>query len=300
MPQIFAKPSLNIQQQIDLLQGRGMIFEDMVSARRALTYISYYRLRAYWHYFEEDVGIDVHRFKDATTFGKVLDLYNYDRQLRLLIIDAIERIEVAARGSWAHHIALIYGSHGYIDPNLYGDELQFAKNLTQLSEEVERSHDAFIAHYKTKYGEPKLPPVWMVAEVMSFGLLSKFVSSISVRSSRQAIARPFGLDEKVFRSFMHHLGTVRNICAHHGRLWNRRLTITMIQPALPSALAASINKGAERQIYNTLVIMAHCMHAIAPTSSWVADVANFLKSHPNGDVTSMGAPKDWASLPIWI
>ncbi len=300
MPQTFSKPELNISQQIDLLEERGMIFEDAESAKQALTHISYYRLRAYWHYFEQDPDSGEHQFKDGTTLDNVLELYNYDRQLRLLIIDAIERIEVAARGSWAYHIAIVYGAHGYSEPNLYKDVGQFAKNLTQLSEEVERSHDAFITHYNTKYGDPPLPPVWMVAEVMSFGLLSKFISSLSVRSSRQAIARPFGMDERIFKSFMHHLGMVRNICAHHGRLWNRRLTVTVRQPTQPPTLAGSLNNASERQIYNTLVIIAHCMKIIEPASDWVADVKKLITENPTGDVASMGAPDGWEELPVWL
>ena len=89
-----------------------------------------------------------------------------------------------------------------------------------MSDEIERSRDTFIDHYRRKYLDPKLPPIWMVAEIMSLGQLSKWMGNLKLRTDRSAIAKPYGLDESVLVSLAHHLTYVRNICAHHGRLWN--------------------------------------------------------------------------------
>lgn len=299
MTTLFQKPALSIQDQIALLQQRGLIITDHPLAVHSLSHISYYRLRAYWYYFEIDPANGQHAMQPGTTLEQVLKLYDFDRKLRLLINDGVERIEVAARGSWAHHVAMVYGSHGYTEAQHYSNAAQFQRNMNQLRDEVDRSHDTFIEHYNVKYGDPPLPPVWMTAEVMSFGLLSKFIGSMATKASRQAIARPLGLDERIFTSFLHHLGMVRNVCAHHGRLWNRKLTVTVSLPQNPPELASSINAAASRRIYNTLVIMIHMMRRIAPASDWERRVIELLESHPTGDVTAMGAPQDWENKPIW-
>ncbi len=276
-----------------------MVIADHGLAQHCLAHISYYRLRAYWYYFEIDPDDGTHRLREGTTLEQVLSLYDFDRKLRLLINDGLERIEVATRGSWAFYLAMVHGPHGYIDPQHYSNKDQFDKNSIQLQSEVERSHDTFIEHYNTKYGDPPLPPVWMAAEVMSFGLLSKFISSMAAKASRQAIARPMGLDERVFTSVLHHLGMVRNVCAHHGRLWNRRLTVTVKLPQNPSDLASSINPNAPRRIYNTLAIMVHLMRRVAPSSDWPERLLELLHTHPTDDLNAMGAPEGWQSLPVW-
>lgn len=295
----FSKPSLSISNQVALLEQRGMIIADHPVAEHALTHISYYRLRAYWYYFEIDPKNPAHILRQGTTFEAVLALYEFDRHLRLIINDAVERIEVAARGSWAHYLAMISGPHGYLDRNLYPQDPRYQKNLTQLQEEIGRSHDTFIAHYNGTYSHPPLPPVWMAAEVMSFGLLSKWISLLDSRTYRQAIARPLGLNEKVFSSFLHHLATVRNVCAHHGRLWNKRLTVTVKLPTAPADLAAAINVNAPRQVYNTLALMVFMMKRIAPTADWPRRLITLLESHPTGDLAAMGFPQNWEQMALW-
>jgi len=299
MPATFNKPALSISDQIDLLENRGLVLADRDLAKRCLHHISYYRLRAYWYYFEINPTSGSHQIRPGTTLEEIVALYDFDRKLRLLINDGIERIEVAARGSWSYHMAMVTGPHGYLDEWHYSNPDQFARNLSQISDEVARSHDTFIEHYNTKYGDPELPPVWMAAEVMSFGLLSKFISSLGARASRQAIARPLGLDERVFTSVMHHLGMVRNVCAHHGRLWNRRLTVTVTLPQNPPALAQSMNQAAPRKIYNTLAIMTHLMRNVAGTTDWKTRLLQLLADNPTGDYSAMGAPDGWQDLPIW-
>lgn len=299
MARHFTKPSLSISDQLSLMEARGLIVTDRAAAEHALTHISYYRLRAYWYYFEVDPTNPAHALKPGTTLDHVLALYDFDRRLRLLINDGVERIEVAARGSWAHHLAMAYGPHGYLDPTLYSPSHRYARNMTQLQDEVDRSHDSFIAHYKTTYGNPPLPPVWMAAEVMSFGLLSKWIGTLARKRDRQAIARQMGLSERVLTSFLHHLATVRNICAHHGRLWNRRLTVTTIMPSSPPDLATAMNASASRQIYTTLTIMLHVMAIIAPASDWRNRLIDLIEGHPTGDFTAMGFPVIWRTHTLW-
>src|SRR3546814_12949537 len=112
-------------------------------------------------------------------------------------MDAVERIEVSLHSTWAHHLAIRYGPQGYLDPTLYHRADFYAKAFTSLMEEVDRSKDTFIIHYRQKYDEPTHPPIWMTAEVMSLGQLSKWLGNLKLRSDRQAIAKPYGLDEKV-------------------------------------------------------------------------------------------------------
>jgi abortive infection bacteriophage resistance protein len=246
MARKFSKPQLSIKDQIKLLQSRGMIFDDMVHAEHCLQHISYYRLRAYAIYFESDPNPSVHGFVRGTTFDQIMALYNFDRHLRLTLLDAIERIEIAVRGSWAHHMAMKYGPHGYLRASIYKSRKLYAGNRGVLEGEIKRSHDDFIEHYRQKYDDPKLPPIWMISEVVSLGQLSKWQTSLKERSDVVAIAQPFLLHYDVYLAFVHHLATIRNVCAHHGRLWNKKFTVVPKIPRKPQGLGASVNAAMPR------------------------------------------------------
>ena len=296
---IYSKPSKSIAEQIALLESRGLRIADHASAERALSFISYYRLRAYWLYFEADLSNGLRRLRPGTSLKQVLALYEFDRELRLIVLDAIERIEVAARGSWAHQLAMRHGSHGYLKPSLYPDRSQFDANYRALLDEVTRSHDSFIVHYKRTYDEPLMPPVWMSAELMSFGLLSKWQGALGAAADRKGIARPLGLSDKTYFSFIHHLTNIRNVCAHHGRLWNRLFAVRPVLPSQPSNLAASLVQNAEPALYNTLTIMIFVLTRIDPDQGLGRRLAALLMRHPTNDLGAMGFPEDWQRRDIW-
>ena len=277
-----------------------MVVADRAKAEHFLQQISYYRLRAYWLFYEVPPAVTGdHSFRHGTTFNDVIDLYVFDRRLRLLVLDAIERIEVSLRGAWAHHLAMKYGSHGYADPTHYGDILHFAHEITHLQREINRSKETFIDHYRKKYNDPVLPPVWMTAELISLGNLSKSITLLKTRADRQAIAKIYGIDEKFLISFVHHITYVRNVCAHHARLWNKSFTITMSLPRFPTELAASINPYAPRQLYNALATMAYLLEIVAPNSTWKHALAGLFQDHQRVPAAPMGFPTNWQSLPVW-
>lgn len=296
----FEKPAVSVPDQIELLKRRGMIVGDEAQAQHYLNFISYYRLRAYWLPFEVPAANNGdYAFRDGTTFEDVLTLYIFDRELRLLVLDAIERVEVALRAQWAHHMAMSHGPHGYLEQGHYSVIRHHAKDVTDLEKEFNRSDDAFAIHYRDKYDSPKLPPVWMAAEVMSFGLLSKFYSNLKTRADRKAIADPFTLDEAVVTSFAHHISTVRNICAHHGRLWNKRFTVTMTVPKYPAKLPVAMRDADPRYLHNTLVMLDYLLALIAPDNEWKQRLVALIDGCPLADPASMGFPADWRARAVW-
>jgi len=293
----FTKPALSIPDQITLLESRGMAIPDKVKAEHYLLHISYYRLRAYWLTLEQ--GTPDHKFKAGVSLDDAIELYVFDRQLRLHIMDAIERVEISLRGAWAYHLATTRGPHGYVDPTIYDRADYFANGLTALVNEVAISKDTFIEHYRTKYGDPPQPPIWMTAEILTLGALSKWLHNLKLRSDRNAIARPYGIDERILVSAAHHLANIRNICAHHGRLWNRSFTVTMRTPNSPANLANSMNPAAPRKLYNSVVFLAYMMEIVAPGTRWKAELIKHVKSCALAPPSAMGFPNGWENFPMW-
>jgi abortive infection bacteriophage resistance protein len=295
----YTKPPLAIDEQLDLLISRGMVIPDRARASRYLSHISYFRLRGYWIPFEKKGNGPGHVFQDGTTFDAVLDLYVFDRKFRLLVLEAIERVEVSFRAHFANELGVRYGSHFYLDGAYFRSAFTHKKLIDSLQEEINRSKETFIEHYRNTYDQPPSPPIWATSEVMSFGQLSTWYKNIKARSDRNLIAKIYGVDETILQSFMHHLTFIRNITAHHGRLWNRRMTITMTMPKRPAALAAMLNPAADRYVGNTVIVLGYFLKLISPGTSWPERMRQLIESSPSIKPAAMGFRESWQDLPLW-
>jgi len=295
----YTKLPLPIENQIDLLISRGMVIPDWDRAFRYLSHISYFRLRGYWIPFETpDNGKD-HHFKEGTSFDDVLDLYIFDRKFRLLMLEAIERVEISFRAHFANELGVCYGSHFYLDGKYIHSTRIHSGLIASLQTEIDRSTELFIAHYKKTYDNPPLPPVWAAAEVMSFGQLSLWFKNLKTRSDRNRVGKPYGIDEIILQSFMHHLTFIRNITAHHGRLWNRRMTITMKLPKRPKALAVMFNSKTDRYIANTVIMLGYFLKLISPGTTWPERMRNLIQDASGIRPAAMGFHENWKDLSLW-
>lgn len=291
----FPKLPKSYADQVALLASRGMTIRDKKRAEFYLQHLNYYRLAAYWLPFEANHS--THDFVPNTNFETVLKLYVFDRELRLLILDAIERLEVSVRAQWAYQMAHKYGVHSHLDVNLANNAKHWNDNYGKLLSEIKRSSETFIKHLKSKYNEA-LPPIWACSEIMSFGLLSRWYDNLKPMPTRTAIASVYGLDENILRSWLQHLAVVRNTCAHHSRLWNREFAITpKIPRTKPKVLAAQLLPNS-RKIYNSLVILLYCIDIIAPHHHWRIRLKKLLQKNRKF-LPQMGFPRDWRQLPIW-
>ncbi|HET9765491.1 MAG TPA: Abi family protein, partial [Thermoanaerobaculia bacterium] len=134
--------------------------------------------------------------------------------------------------------------------------------------------------------------------VMSLGQLSRWYNSLLPMPTRRVIARAFEFDEKVLERLLHHLTTVRNVCAHHGRLWNREFTVIPQLPrSKPFGLNAQLVPGS-RRLYNTLVLLVQALSVVSPGNHWRDRLLDLCSKH-RADYTVMGFPAGWESMPIW-
>lgn len=287
----------SVSYQVALLQSRGMLIPDQQEAEHYLLHLNYYRLSGYWLPFEADHT--THQFETGVSFSDVINLYAFDREIRLLLLDAIERLEVSVRTQWAYHLSLNSGSHAFIQSGLASKCSEHIGSMNKLVSEVNRSREGFIKHYKKRYTEPDVPPIWVSCEVMSLGQLSRWYQNLKPFKLRHAITKTYGLDDKVLESLLHHISYVRNLCAHHSRVWNREFTITLELPRTkPKELVSNFNKTEDRKLYNTLVMLAYMLDIISPGHHWKTRLFDLIHRH-QPDIPSMGIPTGWEALPLW-
>lgn len=307
----YTKVWLSYDQQANLLlEERGLI-ADREFLIRHLKEIGYYRLSGYWYIFKRcnipgtnDPGDE--SFVEGTTFEKIWDLYIFDRQLRLITLDAIERVEIYFRTQLAYELAEETGIFGYLDSaNLphfkkdgYYDFIKHCKN------EYKRSREPFVLHFKKKYGDAEsMPPYWVMVNIMDFGTMLRLYKGASIKV-RNRIANEVGVSARVLESWLITLNTVRNICAHHGRLWNRGLGT---RPVIPT-----IKKYPEwhepfsiryDNLLGILTILSFLLEHVAPDTSWRTKLFDLLKTRSVDELNRMGFTKGWKESPLlksWV
>ena len=302
----YEKPPLTLEQQADQLIGRGMEADRDILIER-LRVVSYYRLSGYWYPFREpdpsNRGSKLDRFVEGTSFDSVWDRYVFDRHLRLLVMDAIERIEVATRTAIAYHHSHAHGPFGYADdrstmPRMKSD--RHRKLLDSIQTERNRSRELFIEHFETKYGDSHGDlPAWMAIEIMSFGGMLTMYRGCPAEVQK-AIADQFRVPDVIFDSWLGAIHVTRNICAHHGRLWNRVLGV---KPKIPRAKKfpdwhEPVSVTGDR-VFGLLTVCKHCMNIAAPQSSWAESLRILLEKHPAIPTSKMGYPAGWQESPMW-
>lgn len=295
----YNKPAVSIANQILKLQGRGLSIPDVNVATRYLSNISYYRLRAYTYPFQNNTT-ENQPFVGNVSIEDIMTLYTFDRRLRLLIFDAVERIEIALRTQIIYQWAMTHGSHWHLEQNLYKDSSKFIRHLSSLQKEIDRCNETFIEHYFQKYTQPTEPPAWMSLEVTSIGLLSLLFQNLKSCPEKKAVTHHFGLlSNDILENWIHNFCNIRNICAHHGRLWNRRISIHLNIPkktALPFITNKNINPY---KLYATLVAMVYCMEIINPESNFKTALLALLEECPGAQLKEIGFPKNWKEESFW-
>jgi abortive infection bacteriophage resistance protein len=293
----YIKPPLTFEQQAQKLIERGLV-ADADELIKRLCVVNYYRLSAYLYPFRRPDD----SYKPNTTLAMVWNHYTFDRQLRLIVIDAVERVEVAVRTQLVYLFSHRYGSFGYADHSHFPklDQARFSLWLQEMDSESSRSREIFTEHFKNKYGDVhKRLPLWMLAEIMSFGRMLTFFNGVD-DELRRTIARRYGIEDRLLQSWLGALNVVRNICAHHGRLWNRELGYKIFIPRKQKypQWHIPIEIGNDH-MFAVLTILRYLLKYVAPTSHWHERLRELFGKYPNVPMRWMGFPDHWEQSPLW-
>lgn len=235
------KPWKSFTEQVDLLEERGMVFRDKHKAEEALKRIGYYRLSGYWYPFRQFLPLPQPKtqtskrsdyFVIGTQFDDVVALYQFDNQIKLLALEAIQHIEIAMRVQISHVLGevspIAHLEQGYFAPDFelenwwvkyYGLFNRHLSSDKKANNETHGQAVGFVLHNKQKYGSL---PIWVACELWDFGALSQLFSGL-LPSYQTSIATQFGLSAKQLASHLRTFNFVRNVAAHHDRLWNKHI-----------------------------------------------------------------------------
>lgn len=286
---VYAKPAKTPVELLEHLESRSLVIPDRDACLHALNYVGYYRLLIYMRPLQTLPG---KMFKSGTTFDDVLALYNFDRELRLLCMDAIEKIEVALRAAIINTLAVAHGPHFHTDATHFTRQSDFSDFIKT----AQSAKYLAITHYARRYDAPSIAPIWALAEAITFGVLSRLYSSLTL-PNRKVVAKQFRYDEEVLVSWFRSLNTLRNMCAHHNRLWNANLAVDA--PKVAKVLKPVFGDD-NRTFHARAVVIVALMAVIDPASTWKRQFKALLARYPSADAVAMGFPDKWQEASFWL
>ena len=278
----YPKGWLDYDSQVERLRERGLEIADVEFAKQFLAYSNYYRFTGYCLRFQRKNQAGERVFLPGVTFSNIVDLYNIDKSLRDCISDALEAVEISFRAAVAYHFAESHGAFGHTIKDNF--DRRFTAPRTDatgrtvpslydewhdgLVSETKRSNELFVKHFEKKYTQFPDLPIWTALEICSFGTLSKMFQNM-LRLDMKPIAARYSLQATILDSCMHSFVYVRNICAHHSRLWDKMFSIS---PQLPPGNKWNVVRSANNKVYATAMLLnwmlAHDSFGEAMHAEW--------------------------------
>ena len=319
----YSKPHLTLDQQLQLLADRGLEIDDWELRKTDLANIGYYRLAAYLYPFRRlkpseqrttEWNFRFDQFEGGARFEDAIALYDFDCRLRRLFFDGLEKLEVSLRSQIANvagevdtHIHL---RRNQLDPRECGKRPRGSNRdsyqlwFSKYREQLERaSGEDFVKHHKARYGEAL--PIWVVMKIIDFGSVTYLFRFLPV-NTKNAIARKYGVTQgTIFASWLRSFNYIRNLVAHHSRVWNRMI---VIRPRIPgeSALGPEVHHLAQSQsnkVYPLAALLAYALVSLDPLSGWKQQAVDVFDGFPDlaklSLESSMDFPSDWRSLKLW-
>lgn len=323
----YVKPWLSVDEQIERLVGHGIQVEDRDRATSILTSIGYYRLTGYLYPFRKsEQYIDeggrprmrvLSGYRPGTSLRHAEEIIHFDRRLRMLVMDGVERIEVAVRMRIGHVLGRT-SAFAHEDPDCFTEAFTLQSTdtrspapskhvqwLQRVNDRKASSDEQFVEHFRQKYDDRV--PVWALTEILELGHLSVLYRGMNQKDAEE-IAAAFGVPtKKLMASWIASLNYVRNAAAHHARLFNRKLQNAPSRPKrgqIPSLDHLRDEQTAKGVFgtYNALAVIAHLLSWIDTDAEWATQLVALLQEFPVSHaltIESMGAPQGWGALDLW-
>ena len=260
--------------------------------------VGYYRLTGYmFHLQSRDGG---HRFLEGACFDDVIGLYHFDKQLRGIIAGYLERIEICLRAKLTDAYSASHGFFWYSLGELYDDQDIFSMIQGEIAEAIKDPKEQFLKKFKLRYTSEPIPPSNMALETLSLGKLARLYKGLKNKDGKQEIASEFDLPSKILTSWLIYLTHVRNICAHHARLWNRKVTVNM--PIFPSREKYRFKgenfEDSNTTLYGIISMINRLLAAFNPENTFTDKIERLI-AESKVDCALMGFPADWKETANW-
>ena len=239
-----------------------------------------------------------HQYKEETTFQQVLNLYRFDKKLRMFLLNEIEKVEIAIRRAIMNIPVQITGDIYWLTNSVhFANQRTFQDTKNTIDKEYAKSTEEFIKHFKNCYCDP-YPPSWILGELLTMGNVNMVFRNLKADKIRKCISHYFGLQPIVLESWITSLTLLRNACCHHSRVWNK---VSSIMPVSPRRIAHSwiTQPSNPQRVYFTICIIKYFLDIISPNNDMLVKMQTLFSNYPEINLAALGFPNGWESEPLW-
>ena len=291
---MITKEFKTIDEQIEILQSRGLTIDNLEQAKIFLQQNNYYRISGYSLTLRKD---DI--FSPKATFQNIIDIYQFDQEFRHIILKHIETIEVQIKSIYAYEFSKIYGPLGYLNPEYFTNpkKHQEIMDKANLQKQHRLAHEAYLKHFITDLHQEI--PLWAFVDLLTISDIS-FLYSISKTPIKETIAQHFDLfmnrGPEILGQFMHSMTIIRNLCAHGSRIYNRLFEQKPSLNKKEQALLRFNDNGTmdNAHFFGFFLIMKRLL----PSDNYISlknEVLELSKKYPFVRLNYYGFPKEWNS-----
>ncbi|MCF7920487.1 MAG: Abi family protein [Candidatus Cloacimonetes bacterium] len=293
----FTKPPLSFEEQAQLLINRGLN-ADKSNLIKTLKEVNYYHLSGYLYPYKMGGS---ENFFPETSLKKIKEIMDFDNELKLIVFKSISILERWIRTNLVYNFTIHYKdpfaytkySSYPLQPHYKIDEF-----LDHLRNEMNNSREVFVQRYKTKYYQENYLPAWMAAEIMSMGTMNRFYQLMD-RRLKLSTVNIFKVKEIVFHSWLNSIRDLRNICAHHSRLWNRDLSIIPKIPKNNSDWNQYYGRN-NKKLFIIFSVIMYMLNQINCNTTLKDDLHNLFVEYRNIKLIKMDFPQNWKHYNFWI
>lgn len=313
------KPHLSLEEQVDRLVERGLLVDNIDTAKKALGRYNYYRLRGYFHVFleqeiqsETQVQSRVNKFLPETNLDDVLAIYDFDARLRRILLDCLSEFELRLRTSIAYHA-------GNVDPLIHLNGKGLHVNFIKINSNGESAHTNWLQQYQRRFEESKHEdfvkwhieefdsqlPIWAAVEILQFGQLTSLYRGFD-QGTAYLISNDFGVDPAILKSWAASFNDLRNLAAHHSRIWNKQFVKSpkISGSGFPKEIRhlQECEEWRLRKLYTQLTVLAWIFSRDQSDKHQVLEIMSLLNDFPESEKLSLdqsGFPSNWREQFPW-
>ena len=303
---IHSKKPINVDEQVAILRDKGLIVPSLQEAIHFLEWNNFYRIKPYLQVFTSEDGTC---FLQGSTINHVKSLYLFDAKLRNLLFKACHRIEIALRAQLVHHFSMEFGTNFYDDKGFFFDKFEYQDYLIKINKlinDAERRGVSFIVSHYEKYDRSRNPPAWKIMEILPLGIVVDIYKSSTMSDAKKVIAKKFCLSVKLLTSWLEGLTILRNLCAHHHRIFNQNFHYllyphrTLSYPFIISTDTLKSNK-----LYYYSCCLFYLLQRIEGNKHLQFEFANIIRTFLKQDIPhlkkeDMGFVENWEQDSFWI
>jgi abortive infection bacteriophage resistance protein len=299
------QPTYTVRDQIAQLKCQGLLFKDEIWAYNRLGSISCYRLQGYW---QDERDESSHLFDSGIYFEDIMSRYEFDRKLRFILFSGIEQIEIAIRTKVINLLSASYGELWYLDRTLFETATTMKNGIVQtahlhtinkLQEEFNRALEVFTREHQIQPAE-----AWKLMEIASFGTLVKLYKCLHRNlRERGLIAKEMGVNSpRVFFGWLESIALMRNMIAHHSRLWNRVMEKSprmQLKNPCGAWFTRPLHYNQISKPFSTISCIVYLCNHLTQSDELKHQILSLIKSYPNVPIYKYGFFNHWELEPIW-